>query len=66
MPGDSSNDAHISGLLASLETILVNLVKSRDPATVELAFELQNAMDKIRSELGQIGEPFALRKRANE
>ena len=57
MVGEASNDAPLNALLASLEKELGNLVKARDPATVELAYELQNTMDKIRVELGQIADP---------
>ena len=66
MAGEGSTDAHLNGLLASLENHLGKLVQARDPATAEIAYELQNAIDNIRAELGQIADPLALRKRANE
>jgi hypothetical protein len=67
MADKASNNEHLNTLLASLETNLANLVKARDPATVALAYELQNTIDKIRAELGQIGDDsMALRKRGNE
>jgi hypothetical protein len=65
MAGRASNDAHIRALLASLEINLANVVKARDPATVALAFEIQNTIDKIRAELGAFGIPSALHKCAN-
>jgi hypothetical protein len=49
--GHALDDAQLSGLLASLELNLSNLVTARDPQTVELAYELQNAIDNIRAEL---------------
>ena len=58
--------ASIDALLASLEMNLGNLAKARDPKTADLAYELQNAIDKIRAELGQIGNPLTFRKRVNE
>jgi len=41
------------------------LVKARDPRTADLAYELQKAIDKIRADLGEIGDPLVIRKRAN-
>jgi len=52
MAGSVRLDANISGLLASLERNLDSLVKARDPQTADLAYDLQNAIDKIRAELG--------------
>ena len=66
MAGEGSKDAHLNALLASLEMDLSNLVKARDPTTVEFAYELQNAIDNIRAELREIVDPLALRRRANE
>jgi len=65
MAGHALNDAQLSTLLASLEMNLRNLVKARDPQTVALAYELQNAIDNIHAELSQIGDPLAVRERAN-
>jgi len=58
MAGDVSNDAHLSALLASLETNLGNLIEARDLQTVKLAYELQNAIDNIRAKLSQTGDPL--------
>ena len=66
MVGEASNDAPLNALLASLEINLGNLVKARDPTTVELAYELQNTIDNIRVQLGQTADPLASRKSANE
>ena len=65
MAGIVRVDAHISGLLASLERNLDILIKARDPRTADLAYELQKAIDKIRADLGEIGDPLVIRKRAN-
>ena len=50
------SDAQLRALLSSLELNLDRLAKSSDPQTAELAYELQNTIDKIRAELGQIGD----------
>lgn len=51
MAGSVRLEAHTSGLLASLERNLASLAKARDPQTADLAYELQNAIDKLRAEL---------------
>jgi len=54
MAGDDSIDAHPSALLAALEMTLARLAEARDPQTVDLAHEIQNIIDRIRAELGQL------------
>jgi hypothetical protein len=65
MAGSVRSEADIRALLASLETNLDSLAKARDPKTADLAHELQNVIDKIRAEIGQIDVPLTLRKAAH-
>ena len=43
-------------LLEALESNLNNLAEARDPQTIGLALELQNAIDRIRANLRQTGD----------
>jgi uncharacterized protein YicC (UPF0701 family) len=54
MAGDASTDAHLSAVLAALEMTLARLAQARDPQTANLAYEIQNTIDKIRAELGHL------------
>ena len=51
---EASTDAHLTALLAALEMNLARLADARDPQTVDLAHDLQKAIDKIRAELDQL------------
>ena len=51
MVGNALSEAQLRALLSSLELNLDRLAKSSDPQTAELAYELQNTIDKIRAEL---------------
>ena len=61
MAGSVSIDA--SALLAALQTNLARLVEARDPQTAELAYELQNIIDKVQADLGPL-EPMSVGARA--
>jgi len=62
MAGNPSTDAHASALLAALEMNLASLVEARDPQTADLAYEIQNTIDKIRAELGHL-QPMSVAPR---
>ena len=54
MASYASTDAHSSAVLAALEMTLARLAEARDPQTANLAYEIQNTIDKIRAELGHL------------
>jgi hypothetical protein len=54
MADEASPGSHLTALLAALEMNLARLADARDPQTVDLAHDLQKAIDQIRAELGQL------------
>jgi hypothetical protein len=54
MSAEASTHAHLTALLEALETNLARLAESRDPHTVDLAHDLQKAIDRIRAELNEL------------
>ena len=53
---DSVSVPTAARLLEALESNLNNLAEARDPQTIGLALELQNAIDRIRANLRQTGD----------
>ena len=49
-----------SALLAALEMNLARLAEARDPQTADLAYELQNIIDKVQADLGPL-QPMSAR-----
>jgi hypothetical protein len=47
----AQSDGQLSKLLATLQDNLHRLAQGRDPTTLQLACELQTAIDNIRAEL---------------